>query len=390
MSQNANRRESVRRATRTALAAFAILAAAGRHARAQRVWSGALYPYLSYSAMDGLWIGGHYGLASPIGFVERAEQHSAAITLDAGGSLQGSYRMAADAQAPALWAGWRIGITLAATRDNRLGFYGIGNATPYTAGNTASAAYFYRVSRTRGGARATVQRRIAGPLRLLLGATIARANFRALPGPSVFRSARGGAVDTSRIPFTDKAIRAGLVLDLRDNELDPHTGLLLEALFTSGPGYTRTTGGARLFVHPIAPVVLAARVAGEGMGGRPPLDAQLEMESSEQPFIAVGGYHSLRGYYDARFAGPGKLLGGAELRLMPLVAPSVVEIVIVGFYDVGRVFAPGEGFRLTRAGLHQSGGAEVAIRFLRNALIVAGVGRGSEGSEVLFGTRWSY
>ena len=26
----------------------------------------------------------------------------------------------------------------------------------------------------------------------------------------------------------------------------------------------------------------------------------------EQPYIAVGGYRSLRGYYDARFTGPGK------------------------------------------------------------------------------------
>jgi outer membrane protein assembly factor BamA len=374
---------------RTWRGALAALVLCAPWLSAQRVWRSSLYPYLSYSAMDGIWIGGHYGLSSPIGFVERAEQHSAALSLDAGGSLQGSYRITGDVQAPALWAGWRVGLTLVAARDNRLGFYGIGNTTPYTSDSVAGAAYFYRVSRTHAMARATVQRRIVGPLRLLAGASVSRTNFRALPGRSVFRQALGGAVDTSLIPLTDKAIRAGLVVDTRDNELDPHAGFVLEALFASGTGYTRTTAGARVFVHPLTPVVLAARLAGEGMGGNPPLAAQIEMESSERPFIAVGGYHSLRGFYDARFIGPGKLVGGFEVRLVPLLAPSVVELLIVGFYDAGRVFAPGERFRVTTADLHQSGGAEVAIRFLRNALIVAGVGRGSEGTEVLFGTRWS-
>jgi outer membrane protein assembly factor BamA len=161
-------------------------------------------------------------------------------------------------------------------------------------------------------------------------------------------------------------------------------------LFASGPGYTRTTGSARVFVHPLKRLVLAARLAGEGTGGNPPLATQLEMESSDLPFIAVGGYHSLRGYYDARFIGPGKLLGGLEMRYAPVWAPSVVELLIVGFYDCGRVFAPGERFRITTQGLHRSGGAEVAVRFLRNSLLVVGVGAGSEGTQVLFGTQWSY
>jgi outer membrane protein assembly factor BamA len=114
------------------------------------------------------------------------------------------------------------------------------------------------------------------------------------------------------------------------------------------------------------------------------------MESSERPFIAAGGYQSLRGYYDARFVGPGKLLGGLELRYAPVMSPSVFELVIAGFYDTGRVFGPGESFHLTTDGLHSSGGVEVAARFLRNSLVIVGVGAASEGAQLLFGTQWSY
>jgi outer membrane protein assembly factor BamA len=165
---------------------------------------------------------------------------------------------------------------------------------------------------------------------------------------------------------------------------------MVEALIASGPGYTRITGGARVFVHPLQRLVVAARVAGETLSGSPTLATQLEMESSELPFLAVGGYYSLRGYRNARFVGPGKLLGGLELRYAPVWAPSVVELLIVGFYDTGRVFGPGEHFRVTAAGLHHSGGAEVAVRFLRNSLLVVGAGAGSDGARMVVGTQWSY
>ncbi|MBI1967403.1 MAG: BamA/TamA family outer membrane protein, partial [Gemmatimonadetes bacterium] len=135
---------------------------------------------------------------------------------------------------------------------------------------------------------------------------------------------------------------------------------------------------------------LAARLAGEDIGGSPPLAPQMVMESSERPFIAVGGFKSLRGYYDGRFTGAGKLVGGLEARYALLWAPSVFELKIVGFYDVGRVFGPGEGFKLATDGLHASGGAEMALRFLRNTMVVVGYGRGSEGGQFLVGSSWSY
>jgi outer membrane protein assembly factor BamA len=226
---------------------------------------------------------------------------------------------------------------------------------------------------------------------LLAGVTLAHTDYRALPGPSVFaRALTSGAVDPATVPFSDKVVRAGAIVDTRDNESDPHSGIIVEALFASGTGYTRTTGDARVQVHPWKRLVLAARLAGEGMGGTPPLAAQQEMESGDRPLLAVGGYRSLRGYYDGRFTGPGKLIGGLEARYAVMWVPSILELSVVAFYDAGRVFGTGEAVRLTTAGMHHSGGGEVALRLLRNSLLVVGYGRGSEGGELLFGTTWSY
>ena len=378
---------------------MALLASATAPLAAQRYWRGNLYPYVYYSTIDGFWGAVHYGRYSPVGAVERPEDNLASLSFDGGASTQGSYVILADARAPAWWEGWRVGLRVTAARANRLGYYGIGNDAAYSRDSLTAAGggpYFYRVSRTHVAARATLQRRVAGPLRVLAGATLERTDFRPLPGPSVFRrDLAAGIVDRSTVPFTDKVVRAGVVLDTRDNELDPRTGLFAEALFASGTGYTRTTGHARVHVHPLQRVVLAGRLAVEGMGGNPPLAAQEEMEASERPFVAVGGYRSLRGYHDGRFTGRGKLLGGVEARYVILGIPAaaelkIVELKVVAFFDAGRVFGPGEAVRLTTRGLHRSGGGQLALRFLRSSLLVVGYGRGSEGGQLVFGTTWSY
>lgn len=296
----------------------------------------------------------------------------------------------ADAQAPAWWNGWRAGVTLTAARDNRLGYYGIGNETRYSSDSAAAAgAYYYRVSRKRLGARVTVQRRLVGPLRLLAGGAVTRNEFRALPGASIFRTdLNAGALDPR--PFNDHVVRVGLVVDTRDSEVDPHAGVLLETLFASGNGYTRTTAGARVHVRPARPLVVAGRLVAEGTGGTPPLAAQQEVESSEQSFAAVGGYRSLRGFYDGRFTGRGKLLGGLEARYAVRSVGDAMELKIVAFFDAARVFGVGEDLRLTTHALHRGGGAEVALRLLRNSLVVTGYGHGSEGGQVFFATSWSY
>ncbi len=360
---------------------------------AQRgAWVDQLYPYAYYSTIDGFWLAGRYGWYSPMGFTERPEPNWASVKFDAAASTQGSYLLSADAAAPAYWDGWRLALTLSAARSNRLGYYGQGNAAPYDPDSiTPASPYFYKVSRTTQSARLTVQRRVIGPLRVLGGATVEHTDFRTLPGQSRFREdLASGVVDSATVPFSDYVVRGGIVVDWRDQEVDPHRGVFAEALIANGRGYTRTTAHARVYVHALDKLILAGRVGIERMTGAPPAAAQLTMESSDGPLIALGGYRSLRGYYDDRFVGPGKLVGGVEARYGVLWAPRLMELKLVAFYDVGRVFAPGERARITGDGLHSAAGGEVALALLRNTLFVLGFGKGSEGTQLLFGTTWSY
>jgi outer membrane protein assembly factor BamA len=326
-----------------------------------------------------------------IGVAERPEPHLAWGAIQAGASTQGSYFVRGEAQAPAWWDGWRAGVTLTLERRNRLGYYGLGNGTFYSADSTAGdRPYFYRVGRTIASARATVQRRIAGSLRALAGATVSRTDYRALPGETRFARDIGAAIlDPRDIPFSDASVRAGLVFDARDHEIDPHAGIFLEALYSAGSGYRRATGSIRWFAHPLAKLVLAARAAGERITGDPPLATQHVMEASADPVVAVGGYHSLRGYPDGRFTGPGKLLAGLEARYALILLPPY-ELKLFGFYDVGRVFGPGETFRVTTDGLHAAGGGGAAARLGRNTLLVVGAGFTDEGWQLLFQTGWAY
>jgi outer membrane protein assembly factor BamA len=372
--------------------ALASMVAGGMLAAQRGAWVDQLYPYAYYSTIDGFWIAGRYGWYGPMGLTERPEPNFAAVKFDAAASTQGSYLLSVDASAPAYWDGWRVALSLTAARANRLGYYGQGNDSPYDADSiTPVRPYFYRVSRTTRAARVTVQRRIAGPLRVLAGVSLEHTNFRELPGESRFQRDRvAGIIGPGEAPFSDHVVRGGVVVDWRDQEIDPHRGVFVEGLVGRGRGYTRTTAAARVYLHPFEKVMVAARLAGERMTGAPPVSAQMTMESSEGSFIALGGYRSLRGYYDARFVGPGKLVGGVEVRYALVWAPRVLEVKLVAFSDWGRVFAAGESVRLTGDGLHHSAGGEVAVALLRNTLFVLGVGKGSEGAQLLFGTTWSY
>ena len=369
-----------------------LLAVGASPVAAQRYWKDTLYPFVYYTGIDKFWFGGHYGVYSPIMEWERPERYGASFSVDASLSTEGSRRVLLLADLPAWWNGWRASLAVAGVRLNRLGYYGLGNETTYAPDSVhPGSSYYYGVSRTTYQVRGSVHRRVAGRLRALAGIVYERTNYRTLPGNNVFRDdLAAGNLDSANIKFGDFVGRVGLVFDTRDNELDPHRGVFLEALYAGGDGYSRRTAQAHAYVQPLEPLTIAARVGIEAMPGDPPLAPLTLMESSEQPFVAMGGYYSLRGYYDGRFAGPGKLVGGVEARYALLWAPSVLEVKLVGFYDVGRVFGPGEEVAFTTAGLHHGGGGEIAVRFGRNSLITAGVGFGAEGSQFLFGTTWSH
>jgi len=362
---------------------------AAQQAEAPPYWDYTYTPYGYYSSFDGWWLAGYGRVYSPIGFRDRPEPFRAALTLTGGASTRGSYLLELDAQAPALWDGWRVSLTFDALRANRLGYFGIGNDSRFDSDSVSPTnPYFYQVSRKSQLARLQLQRRLVGPLRLLVGGTLEHTSFRLLPGDGLFARDRAAGV-ADQAPFNDAALRAGLVADSRDNEVDPHAGFLAEVLVAAAEHYSRTTLGVQGYVHPFEKLVLAGRVSGERMSGAPSVSVMQVIEASGRPYVGVGGYRSLRGYYDSRFIGPDKLLGSVEMRYALLYAPTLFELKLVGFYDVGRVF-PAGGLRFTAQDLHSSAGGELMLRLGRNGVLVAGAGFGEDGGQFLFGSSWSY
>lgn len=328
-----------------------------------------------------------------MGFAERPEPNFGRVALDVGASTQGSYAFIIDAQAPAYWDGWRFGLTLSLTRANRLGYFGQGNSTTYDRDSTSGPgrSYFYRVSRRTHGARLTAQRKVTGPLRVLVGGTFQHTDFRDLPGESLFQRDRStGVIRPDDSPFNDAVGRVGIVLDMRDLEVDPHRGIFAEALVGRGRGYTRTSAFFHAYVHPLDRLILAGRIGAENITGTAPIAVQQTMETSEGPVVALGGFRSLRGYYDGRFVGPGKIVGGLEARYGIMWAPRLFEVKLFAFYDAGRVFEPGEAIRLTRHGLHSAIGGGVALALMRNTLVLLEGGKGTEAAQVTFATAWSF
>ena len=359
---------------------------------AQRFWNRAAVPYAFYRTVDGWWLAGSLKAYNPIGFRERPEPHAASVTISGGASTEGSHVLELDAQAPRLWNDWRLALTVGLERGNRFGYYGQGNTSESVEDSvTAGRPYFYRVGRSSGGGRVTVQRALVGPVRLLAGLSLEHTDFRGLPGETVFeQDVLSGAIDDAAIPFTDFVLRGGVIVDTRDHEIDPHAGLFGEALYAHGDGYQRVTGSISVYLRPLERLTIALRGAGEEMSGEPPHAAQVTMGSSERPFVALGGHRTLRGFHDGRFTGQGKLLGSVEARYAIVWVPTIFELKIVAFVDAGRVFGPDEDFRVTTEGMHTNGGGELAMRLTRNTLGVLGAGFSDEGGQVFFSTAWSF
>jgi hypothetical protein len=184
-----------------ALAAIGLLALGATPAAAQRYWRDTLYPFIYYTSIDDLWVGGHYGWTSPLSYIDRPERWHASVSGDVSFSTTGSYRLIGLVDFPAWWDGWRAAFAVAGVRANRLGYFGLGNETPYEPDSIRSGArYFYAVSRSTQQVRASVQRRIVGRLRALARGVYEHTSYRILPGENVFRTdLAAGSIDSSQL-----------------------------------------------------------------------------------------------------------------------------------------------------------------------------------------------
>jgi outer membrane protein assembly factor BamA len=364
------------------------------------IWMDVMYPKAFYTLRDGLTVGGYYAIISPLGFADydQPQAYRASFSLNGQASTSGSREILAEARLPDLFRGWRLVAALGAQRRARENYYGIGNDAPYDGANITDAQpHYYQSLNVRYSARTEIQRQVVGPLRLLAGFHAERWRIDTLPGPSVLRQDLTAGTDpTIARPTNDVSARVGLVIDARDNEVNPRQGALLEAIYSVADSsvagdlsYTRTTVSAAGYVTIIPQLVAAARVTGESMGGTPRLGSFYRIEASDRPYEGVGGPASDRALEEHRLLGRNKLVANLDLRYDAYAIPTLARVTLLAFLDAGRVFEP-DPFKLTTKGMQLGGGGGLFLQFGRAGILGTTLGVGPDGLTLLAHTRWTY
>jgi outer membrane protein assembly factor BamA len=351
-------------------------------------WRTSYFPYLTGGANDSPLLAFRLRHWQPAEYEARTT-YTGALNADAGIAPKGSRFVSAQFKAPGLVDGWRFAVQGAAERQVRYGYFGLGNETVYDKDAVGGdAPFLYRMRRTRYRLSAEVTRRLRGPLQVAVLTEYEHARFSSLPGVSVFAA----DFPPGELKQDDVAGRIALVYDTRDNEYNTHQGLLLEAgtqVGSGNEGYTRQYAIFRGYLTVREGTVVAARLAGSGMGGTPPLDARFTLPGWEHQVPVLGGEYSHRGIDYGRLTGRGTLFGNLEVRHDLLPFGDLGAITLIAFLDAGRVFED-EDFRLTTEDMKVGGGGGVAIRILRSSIFVFNFAGGPDGFNFSVGSGWMF
>ncbi|MFQ6046666.1 MAG: BamA/TamA family outer membrane protein [Gemmatimonadales bacterium] len=362
-------------------------------------WTEVQYPKLYYTIRDGFTFGMYYAQQRPMGFEDYwdPEPYHGAITVDGRLSTSGRRELMLEARLPKLVPGWRAVLTFEASRRPRDYYFGMGNSTSPSRDSLATNPRFYDSDNTRIFLRGELQRRIIGGLRVLGGFHAERWRLNTPEGPSRLVNDQTAGLDpTIGRNVSDITLRVGVVFDVRDDEVAPRRGVLLQAIHNRADSslagqlsYTRTTFSGAAYASPHQKVVLAARVLGQTMGGMPRVGSYALIESSDRPFVGIGGEGSHRALTDQRFLGPDKLLLNADARYDLMSEETLYALTAVAFLDAGRVFDLG-GLEFTTRDLHVGGGAGIFVRWRRVAVLGSTVGVGPDGIVFHVHSRWAY
>lgn len=351
-------------------------------------WRTSYFPYFSGGANDSPVLAFRVRHWQPAEYEARTT-YTAALNADAGIAPRGSRYLSLQFKAPAVRDGWRLAVQGTLERQARYGYYGLGNETVFDADAVGDDdPYLYRLRRTRYRGSVEITRRIRGRLQAAVLTELNSARFTSLPGPSVFAS----DFPTGELKQDDASARLALIYDSRDTEYNTQRGLLLEAgtqVGSGGDGYTRQYVILRGYVPLREGTVVAARIAGSGMGGTPPLDARFTLPGWEQPIPVLGGDYSNRGLDYGRFTGRGTLFGNLEVRHDLLPFGDLGAITLLAFLDAGRVFEQ-ENFRLTTDDIEVGGGGGVALRILRSTILTFNFAGGPDGFNFSVGNGWMF
>ena len=351
-------------------------------------WKDSFYPFFPSLGNNFPLIALHFEERRPGDYFARTP-YAGLLTIDAGLGFTGARMLVGRLHAPLLRKDWRLAVTAGATRESRLGWYGLGNGAAFDESLvTDKQPHWYRASRSRYFGGVDVSRHLTGPVYLSLSGAVDRSNFSDLSKPSLWRTQFG----TDDVTDTDVSGRVTLLVDTRDNEFNTARGLYAQGSVgtgSGGDGYTRVTGDVRGYLTVREGTVVAARVAGSNVSADAPLNARLDVPTWEGTTAVYGGAYSNRGLAYQRLVGRGVLLGSAEVRHDLLNLGDLGAFTLIGFVDAGRVFE-GRDFALTTEGLQVGGGGGLAIRLMRFTIWTFNFATGPDGFQFTAGSGWAF
>jgi outer membrane protein assembly factor BamA len=364
-------------------------------------WTDVSYPKIFYSNRDGFALGLYYAQINQLGYDDwdAPPPYRSKISFDFFFGTYGSKQFNAEWRAPKLVDGWRFVVQGQWVRRARENYFGIGNETVWNQSNvTDENPFYYRSNNRRAFAYGEVQRRIVGPLRVLVGFNLEEWHVDTLEGQSQLALDRQNGVDpTIGVPTGDVSARIGLVFDTRDDEVAPRRGVLLQAIGAAADSsilgdltYTKLLFSAQGYFAIGPRLVLAGRVLGQTMDKAPRLGTYYWIENMERPFSFLGGSSSHRGLWRVRHIDSDKILGNFDVRFDLMAEPTLFRVTLLGFLDVGRVF-PASEIKLTTEDLKVGGGAGLMLQLFRAAILGGTVAIGPENRLLaLFYTSWTY
>ncbi len=239
---------------------------------------------------------------------------------------------------------WRLNTMVAYNRNLGAAFYGIGNQGRATPGQSARYNYYDLEDPTiRVYFRRPIWRSLLFYIGLRLTKDVVNYDANSLVAAMHPYGIAGGNYNQ---------INAGFAWDSRDNEHNPGSGTLLEVSGrTAAPwlGSAYQTYSVYLsasWYHTLMPrLILATRVAFDRQWGDVPF-THLDDIGGLYPASGLGGGNTLRGALSDQFIGKVKALGNIEgrYRLVEFqIRNRPLEFDVVGFYDVGRVWASDGG-----------------------------------------------
>ena len=368
---------------------------------AQEPWRASYYPYPLKGPNDQLSLVLHYQVGQAADYADRVP-FGRSFSVEGGINASGSRFLITRCKAPRMADGWRLYGEAGATRENRFGYFGLGNDTEETDdADLETNPYSDRVRRSRTYARLDVTRRISGPFHVAAGVSFTHSSYGSLPGeshflndffpippclPEVEECARAGSDPGD----DDFAGRVGLVLDTRDDEFVPGRGVLIEAgaeFGSGGQGYSGLYGLASGFATPYEGAVIAGRFLVRSLQSEAPLDARSTLYAWERSVPLLGGPESHRSFVYGRYTGRQALAANLEYRQDVLNFGDFGAISAVGFFDGGMVQ---ENADLESNKLHIGAGAGLAFRILRSTVLQLNFAGGPDGFQFSMGTGWAF